>query len=269
MPAGPAAAAAGARARGAAADGEPAGRDGRRVATADLACEAARAAAIVVHSAAGLATGVQIRAAARALRAAEGLVRSAVALLRAGPPAQPAQQPAQPAEAAPAAGRRRRRRRRRGPAGDSAPAVERVVPELVDEGAGDLAMVAAPEHESRGPAVAKRSDDGAAVGEEPRAKAARPEPTADLGGEWADEACRLPQGTPLTSPSLPRPLPTWWALQRPPWPARARPSVSKVPLCGPQPPWRSAAGSPPLTGRTFSQGSVPSSGPASSTTWPP
>ena len=72
------------------------------------ALEAARAAAIATHAAAGLALGVN-RQAARALRAAEACSRSAVALLSA--PSAPSPTARLPEDAAEEPPRRRRRRR--------------------------------------------------------------------------------------------------------------------------------------------------------------
>ncbi|CAK0879362.1 unnamed protein product [Prorocentrum cordatum] len=76
--------------------------------------EAARGALLAAHAAAGLAGGAEFREAARLLRAAEGLIRSAVAVLAAPPPPEPA--------AAPPVARPRRRPRRRGRGGARGPA---------------------------------------------------------------------------------------------------------------------------------------------------
>lgn len=84
-----------------------------------LQLEAARAALIAVHAAAGLAVAGGHRTAARALRAAEGLTRSAIALLAAPSPeppacATPAAAPAAGSDAAPRRPRRPRGRRAEG-----------------------------------------------------------------------------------------------------------------------------------------------------------
>lgn len=85
------------------------------MASTALQIEAARAASLAVHAAAGMAAAAGSRAAARCLRAAEGLVRASVALLQA-----PAAEPQPRADAAPgaslgaSAGASRRRRRGRG-----------------------------------------------------------------------------------------------------------------------------------------------------------
>ena len=73
-----------------------------------MVLEAARAATLATHSAAGLAQASQLRSAARLLRAAEGLCRAAAAHLRVEPPAVPS------AGAAPLADQRKRRSRGRG-----------------------------------------------------------------------------------------------------------------------------------------------------------
>ena len=80
-------------------------------ARAAKALEAARGAALAVHAAAGLSSGVE-REAARLLRAAEGIVRAAVACLASAP--DPIPTAATEAEAAAAPRRRRRPRGRRG-----------------------------------------------------------------------------------------------------------------------------------------------------------
>ena len=73
-----------------------------------VAADAARGSLIAIHAAAGL-SGVHSREATRLLRAAEGLVRTAVAIM--GAPVSPVQPPA--AAPQPAAPRRRRPRKRR------------------------------------------------------------------------------------------------------------------------------------------------------------
>ena len=73
-----------------------------------VAVDAARGSLIAIHAAAGL-SGAQSREATRLLRAAEGLVRAAVAVMAA--PVSPVQPPA--AAPQPAAPRRRRPRKRR------------------------------------------------------------------------------------------------------------------------------------------------------------
>ena len=81
------------------------------MASPQVQIEAARAALIALHAAAGLAAGSQPRTALRALRAAEGLTRSAIAVLTAmkSTPEPKLQQPA----AGDAAAKRQRKRRRK------------------------------------------------------------------------------------------------------------------------------------------------------------
>ena len=79
----------------------------KAMASVKLQLEAARAAAIAVHAAAGLAAAAQSRSVVRALRAAEGLTRFAIAFLGAA-----ASQPPVPKEVTPASGPAQRRRRR-------------------------------------------------------------------------------------------------------------------------------------------------------------
>jgi len=78
------------------------------MATTAQLLEAARAATIAVHAAAGLASGARLRDVARVLRAAEGLTRSATVLLAAPSPKTP-----EPAATAAAKPRRRKRRGKR------------------------------------------------------------------------------------------------------------------------------------------------------------
>ena len=133
-------------------------KDGRLL----LALEAARAAALSVHSAAGLARGSHD--ALRLLRAAEGLVRSAVVVMRSS---------AAPESAPPAAvtepGRRRRPRGRKGKEsrceGEVEPALENLAKDqdVVMEGAAAApAALVAPEvalpPSGAGPPVAAASE---------------------------------------------------------------------------------------------------------------
>ncbi|CAK0793889.1 unnamed protein product [Prorocentrum cordatum] len=96
--------------------------------------EAARGAVLAVHAAAGLASSAELREVARIVRAAEGLFRTAVALLARPTPPAPAAAPSAKPAAAP-----RRRRRPRGRGGSARMAVDgeqAVVPDGVDGGGG-------------------------------------------------------------------------------------------------------------------------------------
>ena len=143
------------------------------------ALEAARAAALATHAAAGLALGCN-RQAARALRAAEACSRTAVALLSAPPaPTPSARLPEDAAEEPP-----RRRRRRRGKRGGRRRAAEEG-PAGAGHGPMADALALAPSEQAALPGPAAAAAAPMAVEEE---EGAAPAPMEGLEEEGAGTA---------------------------------------------------------------------------------
>lgn len=132
---------------------QPATDAGRRGGPAAAALEAVRASVLALHAAVGLTLPVS-RQAARLVRAAEGLSRSAVAVLSAPPAVPRAASPSAPA--ADAGGLPRRHRRRRGVRSGGGMEVDVGVP---DAAVDELSKVRA----DVGEAGAQRSDQGVAA----------------------------------------------------------------------------------------------------------
>ena len=184
----------------------PTGRGARRDGSVALPLEAARAARLTVHAASALC-GARPDV-ARALRAAEGLCRAAVALLAAEPPAELLTAPLAPPSGPPRRRRRRRGRRAAAAAGGGAEAA--AVDVVMDPAESTLRAggVPAAGDATRSPAeVAGPAAPGGAgvAAPEPSTHSARAQSEVDGGGpaESVDVAAGRLEGAPPPGAAAP------------------------------------------------------------------